>query len=149
MGRVNGVPSRYRYKLGDTVRARGERTRRTGPRIVRPIVVLGYAGLFVWQFVLGMAVGREAGFMVYGPLALFPCFIAGAPWFFVLYGFLEWVQPPGPLPDLDLTVLSGHTLLYHAIVLASFAINVALIFWLTRWYERMGGGVSWSARARE
>ena len=97
---------------------------------LRGMVVLAYSVLFVWQFMVGKAIGRELGFMGYLLVAAVPTFLAGAPWSWIL---LE-VTPADS--QLDLTVLSARTLTYHARVFLSFAINVALIFAFLAWSER-------------
>jgi hypothetical protein len=119
----------------DAVRVEGaDPTRRTGTGdFFRAAVLVGYGAIFVWQFVLGSAMGKEAGFALYFPLGLFPAFVAGSPWSWVLLAFPNLIKPNR---GFDLTVFSTHTVLYHALVLASFAINVALIFKFLAWSER-------------
>ncbi len=126
---------RPRNAVRRSVRAsRPESSRKPG--LNRGRIALAYAALFAWQFWLGMVTGKEAGFLIYAPLALFPIVFAGFPWFWVLSGAHQYFSPVGS--QLDLTVLSAKTLTYHAIVLVSFAINAGLIVWLPGWLDRHG-----------
>lgn len=146
-----------RLKLGGRERSqRAAPSRRTVTGdLFRVVFVTGYGALFVWQFVLGSGMGREAGFLVYLPLGLFPAVLAGAPWLWIFLGLLDRMSPadgpPGPL-GLDLTVLSTRTLLYHALVFVSFAINLALIFKFVAWSEAtraLGEGIGHFASREE
>lgn len=87
---------------------------------LRPAVVLPFAAMlcvFTWQLVIGLIIGREAGFMLYAIVGLLPLVILGFPWFLLL-------MPSG---DLDLTSLTSLTLRYHAAAFVSLMLNAFLL----------------------
>jgi hypothetical protein len=75
---------------------------------------------FVYQFGLGLIIGREAGFMLYIPAALLPLCLLGFPWFLLL-------MPEG---SLDLTMDGIGTALalrYHAAAFVSLMLNALIL----------------------
>ena len=126
--------ARENSRLSQVRDGRPKRTIHTGfGDSLRVVVALGYAALFLWQFAVGKATGREAELVIYTLVALLPTVIAGFPWWFLLTEFVNWCCDPS---TTDLTVLSADTLRHHAVVLLSFGINMALIFWFLSWSER-------------
>jgi hypothetical protein len=92
-------------------------------RLTFVLPFLSAFGVFVWQFLVGLLVGTEAGFMLYGIVGLVPLVVLGFPWFSML-------MPSG---DLDLTYRAIGTSLairYHAAALISLMLNALIVSWL-------------------
>ena len=76
--------------------------------------------VFLWQFVVGLVIGKEAGFMVYAIVGLVPLMVRGFPWF-------EMLVPTG---NLDITfdaIGTSLALRYHAAAFISLMLNALII----------------------